>query len=138
MGRSSCLEKGGRQRRRPAKTQVWPSYSHGKQRRENLKPKMESTKYAFHIFIFSSNRGCWETTAVFNWRTMECKLCDSVSNKYYLIFQMVFKAKKSRKQMEAAEKAREHRKERQSVRRSASTLAKKKIAPKFFMGKRVG
>ena len=51
---------------------------------------------------------------------------------------MVFKAKRSRKQMEAAEKAREHRKERQSVRRSASTLAKKKIAPKFFMGKRVG
>jgi hypothetical protein len=52
-------------------------------------------------------------------------------------FQMVFKAKRSRKQMEAAEAARDHRLERQSVRRSASGLQKKKLAPKFFMGKRV-
>jgi len=50
---------------------------------------------------------------------------------------MVFKAKRSRKQMEAAEAARDHRLERQSVWRSASGLQKKKLAPKFFMGKRV-
>ena len=50
---------------------------------------------------------------------------------------MVFKTKKSRKQLEAAQAAKDHLRERQLVRRSANTLKKKKIAPKFFMGKKV-
>ncbi len=51
---------------------------------------------------------------------------------------MVFKAKRSRQQLEAAAELKEHRKERQQLRRSASSLQKKKLPPKFFMGRRVG
>ena len=51
--------------------------------------------------------------------------------------QMVFKPKKSRNQMMQEEKEKEHRKEREEVRRSASGLKKDKIKPKFWKGKRI-
>ena len=51
--------------------------------------------------------------------------------------QMTFKATKSRGQLKAAADAKAHREERLSVRRSASHLKKKKLAPKFYQGKRV-
>lgn len=51
--------------------------------------------------------------------------------------QMVFRAKKSKKQVAEELAAKKHREERQQVRRSASSLKKDKIAPKFWMGKRV-
>merc|ERR1712212_305549 len=46
--------------------------------------------------------------------------------------QMVFKPKKSRNQLMQEEKDKEHRKERQELRRSASGLKKDKIKPKFW------
>jgi len=51
--------------------------------------------------------------------------------------QMVFKPKKSRNQLMQEEKDKEHRKERQELRRSASGLKKDKIKPKFWKGKRI-
>ena len=51
--------------------------------------------------------------------------------------QMVFKAKKSRKQLEQEEKDKQHRKERLGVRRSASSIKKDRIKPKFWNGKRI-
>ena len=60
-----------------------------------------------------------------------------MKTKLKISLQMVFKSKKSRKQLEAMQAAKEHLKERQLLRRSASKLQKKKLAPKFFMGKRV-
>ena len=51
--------------------------------------------------------------------------------------QMVFREKKSRKQLQQEEDNRRHRQERQEVRRSASGLKKDRIKPKFFRGKRV-
>ena len=51
--------------------------------------------------------------------------------------QMVFKVKKSRKQILQEEQEKEHRRERQEVRRSAAFLKKDKIKPKFWNGKRV-
>ena len=50
---------------------------------------------------------------------------------------MTFKAKKSRHQLKAEAEAKAHREERLSLRRSASHLKKKRLAPKFFAGKRV-
>ena len=51
--------------------------------------------------------------------------------------QMVFREKKSRKQLQQEEDQKAHRQERLEVRRSASGLKKDRIKPKFFRGKRV-
>ncbi|CAB4067117.1 NOL10 [Lepeophtheirus salmonis] len=51
--------------------------------------------------------------------------------------EMSFELKKSFSQLRREKEMKEHREERESVRRSASHLKKKKIAPKFGMGKRV-
>ncbi|XP_040569983.2 nucleolar protein 10 [Lepeophtheirus salmonis] len=51
--------------------------------------------------------------------------------------EMSFELKKSFSQLRREKEMKEHREERESVRRSASHLKKKKIAPKFWMGKRV-
>ena len=50
---------------------------------------------------------------------------------------MVFREKKSRKQLQQEEDQKAHRQERLEVRRSASGLKKDRIKPKFFRGKRV-
>ncbi len=51
--------------------------------------------------------------------------------------QMVFQSKKSKRQLQQEAEAKRHRQERQELRRSASGLKKDRIAPKFWMGKRV-
>merc|ERR1712226_64379 len=50
---------------------------------------------------------------------------------------MTFEPERSRQSVKQEEKDKEHRQERLAVRRSAKTLKKDKIAPKFWMGKRV-
>ncbi|QQP37947.1 Nucleolar protein 10like [Caligus rogercresseyi] len=51
--------------------------------------------------------------------------------------EMSFEASKSFSQIRREKEMKEHREERQAVRRSASHLKKKRIAPKFWMGKRI-
>jgi len=51
--------------------------------------------------------------------------------------QMTFDVKKSKYAIKAANDAKMHREERLALRRSASGLRKKKLPPKFYMGKRV-
>ncbi len=51
--------------------------------------------------------------------------------------QMVFKEKKSAKQLTRERQEKEHRQERLELRRSASSLKKDRIKPKFWNGKRV-
>lgn len=50
---------------------------------------------------------------------------------------MTFEPERSRQAVKQEEKEKEHRQERLAVRRSAKSLKKDKIAPKFWMGKRV-
>jgi len=50
---------------------------------------------------------------------------------------MTFAAEKSRQSIKKEQEEREHREERRKVRRSAKTLKKDKLPPKFWMGKRV-
>ena len=52
--------------------------------------------------------------------------------------QMTFNVKKSKQAITAAAEAKKHREERQTLRRSASGLKKKRLPPKFYMGQRVG
>ena len=51
--------------------------------------------------------------------------------------QMVFREKKSKKQLMKEQQEKEHRLERQELRRSASSLKKDRIKPKFWGGKRI-
>merc|ERR1712240_127111 len=50
---------------------------------------------------------------------------------------MTFEPERSRQSVKQEEKDKAHRQERLAVRRSAKTLKKDRIAPKFWMGKRV-
>ena len=50
---------------------------------------------------------------------------------------MTFEPERSKQSVKQEEKEKEHRQERLAVRRSAKALRKDKIAPKFWMGKRV-
>lgn len=50
---------------------------------------------------------------------------------------MVFKSKKSRNQLLKEQEEKQHRQERQELRRSASSLKKDRIKPKFWNGKRI-
>ena len=51
--------------------------------------------------------------------------------------QMVFKETKSKKQIEREKKEKAHKKERLEMRRSASSIKKDRIKPKFWNGKRI-